>query len=252
MSANSLDKSSRPVSKNYRWGWALLLLVWVLVGYILAQAIVIGLIWVLVQFGVSFAIVGEAVLNVVLTTIVYLLSLAIVLGAPWMLRRRRVDKQTLGLQRLPTWKDIGLAPAGFVVYMVGSVILLAIATTVFPGFDAEQVQANGFENIIHRYEYLLAFVTLVIVAPLAEEVLFRGYLYGKIRSKVPLWAAILLVSALFAAVHGQWNVAIDVFALSIVLCVLRELTGSIWSGILLHTLKNGVAFYFLFINPMIV
>jgi membrane protease YdiL (CAAX protease family) len=92
---------------------------------------------------------------------------------------------------------------------------------------------------------------LIIVAPVAEEVLFRGYLYGKLRKSVPVWAAIGIVSVLFGSIHGQWNVAIDVFALSIVLCVLREITGSIWAGILLHMVKNGLAFYILFINPAV-
>lgn len=251
MSASFLTKIRTPRSSKRYWGLTLLLLLWVLAGYILAQALIIGLIWVLTRFGVSFSYLDETVLNVVLVAAVYLLTLIIVLSVPWLLKRRPTSKETLGLQRLPSWKDIGLAPAGFVVYMVGSVVLLAIISTVIPGFDAEQVQQNGFEDIGQRYEYILAFATLVVIAPLAEEILFRGYLYGKIRSKVPMWMAIVLVSGLFAAVHGQWNVALDVFALSIVLCLLRETTGSIWSGVLLHMIKNGVAFYFLFINPSI-
>jgi hypothetical protein len=64
-----------------------------------------------------------------------------------------------------------------------------------------------------------------------------------------VWAAIIITSLLFGAVHGQWNVAIDVFVLSLVLCSLREVTGNIWAGVLLHMLKNGLAFYLLFINP---
>lgn len=249
MLANSSAKKTS--SKKSQWGLALLLVLWVLVSYILAQVVTAGLTWFLVQIGVPLGSLGETVINVILTAIVYVLSLAIALSVPWFLKHRPTDVRTLGLQRLPSWKDIGLAPAGFVVYMVGSVILLAIVSTLVPGFDGEQVQQNGFENIVQRYEYVLALITLVLVAPVAEEILFRGYLYGKIRSKVPLWAAIALVSLLFAAVHGQWNVAIDVFALSIVLCILREITGSIWSGILLHMLKNGVAFYFLFLNPLV-
>lgn len=252
MSANFSAKALLKPGNKRAWGRALLLLLWVLVGYILAQAVVIGIIWLLTRLGISFAQVDDAILNVVLVAAVYLLSLIIVLSVPWLLRRRQTNKQELGLQRLLNWKDIALAPAGFVVYMVGSVVLLAMATALVPSLDVDQVQQNGFEGITQQYQYILAFVTLVVIAPLAEEVLFRGYLYGKIRTKIPLWAAIVLVSVLFAAIHGQWNVAIDVFALSVVLCILRELTGSIWSGILLHMLKNGVAFYFLFINPMVV
>ena len=40
------------------------------------------------------------------------------------------------------------------------------------------------------------------------------------------------------------------FALSIVLCGLREITGTIHAGILLHMLKNGIAFYLLFVMGM--
>ena len=94
---------------------------------------------------------------------------------------------------------------------------------------------------------MLAFITLVVIAPVAEEVLFRGYLYGKLKKYVPVWAAILITSALFGLIHGTWNVAVDTFALSIILCLLRESTGGIWASILLHMIKNGIAFYFLFI-----
>lgn len=252
MLANSSDKHGVQPKKRYQWWLALLLVVWVLAGYIFAQALLIGVTWLLTTFGVSLGGVSQAVINALFAAAVYVLSLAIVLGVPWLVKRRRVNRQDLGLARLPSWLDIGLAPAGLVVYLVGSVVLLAAISALIPGLDMDQIQENGFENIGQRYEYVLAFATLVVVAPVAEEVLFRGYLYGKVRTKVPIWAAIIFISALFALVHGQWNVAVDVFALSIVLCILREITGSIWSGILLHMIKNGVAFYFLFINPMIV
>ena len=59
--------------------------------------------------------------------------------------------------------------------------------------------------------------------------------------------AILLVSALFGAVHLQWNVGVNVFSVSVVLCILRELTGTIYSGIIVHMIKNGVAFFLVYI-----
>ena len=68
-----------------------------------------------------------------------------------------------------------------------------------------------------------------------------------------LWAMIIsifLVSLTFGIVHLQWNVGVNVFAMSIVLCGLREITGTIYAGILLHMLKNGVAFYLLYVLGM--
>lgn len=166
-----------------------------------------------------------------------------------MLKSIVLLKKDVGVSRLPSWLDIGLAPIGFVIYIVCSAAIVSLVAALVPSIDLNQAQDTGFADLTHRYEYVLAFVTLVVIAPVFEEILFRGYLYGKLRAFAPMWVAILIVSIVFAAVHGQWNVALDVFALSVILCGLREITGNIWSGILLHMAKNGFAFYFLFINP---
>lgn len=167
---------------------------------------------------------------------------------------RAVGRQSLGLGGWPTWTDIGLAPVGFIVYLV-----LAAAITMlfslFPWFDVEEVQELGFSFGLGGVDRVVAFVTLVVVAPIAEEVIFRGWLYGKLRTKLSakmsnisgMVISILLVSVLFGLVHGQWNVGVNVFALSVILCGLREITGTIYAGILLHMLKNGVAFYVLYV-----
>jgi len=90
-----------------------------------------------------------------------------------------------------------------------------------------------------------------VIAPFAEEVLFRGYLYGKIKHYAPVWLAIILSSVLFGVAHGAWNVGVDTFALGIILCLLREITGSLWASIFVHMAKNGLAYYLLFINPVL-
>lgn len=221
---------------------------WTLGGFIAAYLLIAIAILILKTVGVQFEAVNSIVLNTVLAAVIYILSLAVVVGVPWLVNKRRTSKQDIGLTRLPSWMDILLAPAGFIVYFIASSLIVWGVTQLVPGFNTDQVQTTGFEHISQRYEYLLAFVTLVVIAPVAEETLFRGYLYGKLRKHAPVWVAALVTSILFGAVHGQWNVGLDVFALSLVLCSLREVTGGIWAGILLHMLKNGVAFYFLFVN----
>lgn len=226
--------------------------VWVLAGFILA-AVLVGLVdEVLNRTGILPAgAMNSSLRNTVIAALVYALSLAIVIGVPWHWRRLRTTKEELGLTRLPSWFDILLAPASFAVYMLLAGILLAVVTGLFPGFDAEEAQDVGFDNLNHYYEYVLAFMTLVVIAPIAEEVLVRGYLYGKLKKVTPVVPALLISSLLFSLMHFQWNVALNVLPLGIVMVVLREMTGSIWAGILLHMLKNGIAFYLLFINPSI-
>lgn len=231
-------------------GLALAFPLWVLVSFGAAQVLIFALFWVLSRLGVPFELIGDTVLQTVVTAVIYTLSLAIAVGVPVLIKKhRRASWEEIGLGRLPTWTDIGLAPLGFIVYFIVSAILILLATQFLPGFDVEQTQEIGFENIAQRHEYLMAFITLVVIAPVAEEALFRGYLYGHMRKRIPIWLAMVITSIVFGAVHGQLNVAIDTFALSMIMCSLREITGSIWSGILLHMAKNGLAFYLLFVNP---
>lgn len=248
MSQNSSDKSALP-KRKYRWHFALLLPLWVLAGFVASQFFVTGALMAMRNLGASFEGANPVVLNTIVAAAIYILTLVIVLGMPWWFKRRRTTKEDLGVARVPSWLDISLAPAGFIVYFILSALLVYLAGLLIPAFDMQEAQNVGFSNLTERYEVALAFFTLVIVAPLAEELLFRGYLYGKLRRSVPMWVAILMTSIVFAVVHGQWNVAIDVFALSLVMCGLREITGSIWSGVILHTIKNALAFYLLFINP---
>lgn len=259
MSANSSTKpDARPSeARQYKWWYLLGLPLWVFSGFVLAQAVLIAIFSILRDSGVPFESIDSTVLDATFAAVVYILSMTIVIGVPWMVQKRRTSKRDVGLQRLPSWMDIGLAPAGFIVYLLISGLILYAVTQLIPGVDMAEPQEIGFDDLSYRYEYFLAFATLVVIAPVAEEVLFRGYLYGKLRKAVPLWAAMIATSVLFSLLHTQWsdgaisglNVAFDVFALSIVMCTLREVTGSIWAGILLHMMKNGLAFYLLFINP---
>lgn len=157
--------------------------------------------------------------------------------------------EEFGVQHLPTFVDIGLAPIGYVVYMVIATALTTIMS-IFSWFNPEQTQDVGFNYFITGADRIIAMIALVVIAPLAEEIIMRGWLYGKLRSRLKVIPAILLVSVLFGFLHGQWNVAVSTFALSIVLCGLREITGTIWSGVLLHMLSNGIAFYLLYVAGM--
>lgn len=165
-----------------------------------------------------------------------------------------INFKTIGLKK-PRWIDISYALAGFAAYFVLYVVMSLIAKAVFPGIDFEQKQQIGFESARQLSQLLPVFISLVIVPPFAEEIFFRGFLYTGLRKGWPMWLATIVTSALFALVHLQfgngapllWVAAIDTFTLSIVLVILREKTNSLSSPIMLHMLKNGLAFTLLFV-----
>jgi membrane protease YdiL (CAAX protease family) len=224
---------------------------WAFLGFMLAQALIIALIEVLQKVGVPLDKISDSLFQLIAGAVIYALTLLIVIGLPWLVKKTRTTKEELGMQRLPNLMDYVWVPAGAVAYLILTATITAIAMSFLTFIDYDQAQDTGFTNMSARAEYILAFIMLVIIAPIAEELLFRGYLFGKLQKYAPLWISILITSLLFALVHFAWNVGLDVFALSIVLCLLRVVSKSLWPCIMLHMLKNGVAFYFLFIDPSV-
>ena len=224
-------------------GWAFLMALWV------------GVVLIGVQYALAYLIsamhlqVSEIVLQTIFSALVYVVSLLIIILVPWKLLKMKTTREELGLRELPTWTDILLAPIAFIVFLIASGFIMAVMQAILPSIDWTQEQDVGFNNIISNLDFVLAFLSLVVVAPIAEEVIFRGWLYGKMRRKMSAVPAILIVSLLFGLVHGQWNVGVVVFTMSIAMCLIRELTGTIWGGILVHMIKNGLAFYALYVNP---
>ena len=178
----------------------------------------------------------------------------LVLGAIYAwLRHYRAALSTIGLVRVRL-RHLGYGVLAVVPYYVLYVALLAVATHFSP-IDVNQQQDVGFNNVYGAGAHVLAFVSLVILPPLTEEIMVRGLLYTSLRKVMRFGGAMLVTSAIFAAAHlpeaasggPLWVAAVDTFTLSVVLCYLREKTGSLWPGITLHALKNGIAFVALFI-----
>jgi len=190
--------------------------------------------------------IGQLVGNVV----IYALAVFFVL-LPLLVRKRSGElKKLLGLDKALALQSVGWAIAAFAIYFWAT-ILVSLLVALIPGFDSEQPQQIGFEGVTTVVEYIMAFIGLVILPPIFEEILFRGYLFGRIRRYIGFFGTALVTSITFGLVHGQWNVGVDTFVLSLFLCFLREYTGSLWAPMLLHGLKNGLAYFFLFIGPLI-
>lgn len=86
----------------------------------------------------------------------------------------------------------------------------------------------------------LSFLAIVILAPLAEELFFRGWLYGALRARLSANTAIFACAVIFAVAHwdGRGLYAVAVFAPGLVLTILRERTGSTKASFLAHAIYN--------------
>jgi len=82
------------------------------------------------------------------------------------------------------------------------------------------------------------------VAPLAEEILFRGILYPWLAGWLGVIAAMVISSALFGLVHLTWGAGVATAngVIGLVLVLMRYGSGSLWSAVLIHMLLNSSRF----------
>ncbi len=80
-----------------------------------------------------------------------------------------------------------------------------------------------------------------LVAPLAEETFFRGFLFAGFRKEMGLLWGTLLSATLFALVHFTPTAIVPIFFLGVFFALLYEASGSIWPSIILHSTINTLA-----------
>lgn len=169
------------------------------------------------------------------------------------LQARQLGFRDLGLRR-PAAKHLAYALSGFAVYFVLYIVALVMVKQFIPHLDLEQKQDLGFSSTAAGSSLWPIFISLVILPPITEEIVVRGFLFGGLRTKLPFIKAAIIASIIFAAAHlGEsggggllWVAGIDTFVLSLVLCYLREHTESLWPSIGVHMIKNGLAFLVLY------
>jgi membrane protease YdiL (CAAX protease family) len=184
-----------------------------------------------------------------------LLAEAFTLGGVWaFLRAYRSNFLTIGLRR-PKPSDVAYGLMAAPVYYVLYLLTVGVVSHFVQGFDVNQQQNIGFNDVHGVTALTLTFISLVILPPITEEILVRGFLYSSLKKALPLIWAALGTSVMFAIAHlpeggssgPLYIAALDTFVLSLVLIYLREKTGGLWASITLHAIKNGVAFLALFI-----
>lgn len=175
-------------------------------------------------------------------------------GIVWFVRRRGGKMSQLGWNAFRI-RYLWVALIGVGVYLLAYIAVAILVGILIPSINMEQEQNIGFNNVQGSTEQLLTFVSLVVLPPLAEEIVFRGFIFTSLRNRMRFVWAMAITSVLFAIPHLQfgdgapplWIAAIDTLVLSLVLCYVRERTGSLWAPILIHAIKNGIAFTALFL-----
>lgn len=138
----------------------------------------------------------------------------------------------LGVRRVAPW---------FALKWMGAAVG---AYFLFAALYSQLIVPPEQEDIADSFGPVPVQILLVIIgASLAEELCFRGFLFGGLREKLPRWVAALIAGAIFGSLHALTGISAvpPLIAFGVILCLLYEKTGSILPGIVLHLLNNSVA-----------
>jgi len=132
--------------------------------------------------------------------------------------------------------------AGFVgaILMWLSVMIVGAIQSGFLGHQPTQTAVKLFENAQPGIWLDVMAVVAVTVAPFAEELIFRGFIFNALWRRLPFSVSALGSGILFGIAHGQTAGIAPLAAGGIVLASVYARSGSLWSSMIAHGTFNGV------------
>jgi membrane protease YdiL (CAAX protease family) len=131
---------------------------------------------------------------------------------------------------------IGIFPALAVLVVLQERLCQAVGLKIKP-----QEIANLFITTDSLTVVSLLTIFAVVVAPVFEEVLFRGLAYPVLKQRFGTVRALVAVSAAFALIHFHLPSTVPLFVLAVALALAYELTGSLLASITMHALFNATS-----------
>jgi uncharacterized protein len=176
--------------------------------------------------------------------------LVLFVGIAAFLRSRGIRlARVLGLDRV-TWPRALATAIGLIIAAFPLVIAAgALMQNLLHGAATEQELVTLFRDVTRKADYqsiVKIFAAGVIVAPLSEEFLFRGYLYGVFKRYFGAPASAAFTAALFAIFHMNLASLPSLFVLAICFTIAYEATGTLLVPMSMHALFNSTQLLFLY------
>lgn len=125
-------------------------------------------------------------------------------------------------------------------------VLLSSSIATYMGSQGSDNPILPQIAMIASSKNLLAILILgsavAVLAPICEEIIFRGFLYSSLRHRIGMLPALLISSIIFAGIHFDKGGALMLLALGPVLVMALERTRSLWPSMIAHGLWNGGTF----------
>lgn len=218
--------------KSMYWSWKeliLLLLITFLFVPIVIENLLHDVLYIFWEDSLYAGTITGLVMAIIFTVGVYVIALR-----PYNLSWRAVGFNTF---HTSYWKSILFWTSLLIVVSVGIVILMELL-----GGTTENTKTESLQNNMRIWTILIAFVSAAIISPIYEEIFYRGFLYRWFRVKWGVSAGILLSSFVFMLVHiPTYNTLPINFLSGVIFSWTYEKTGSLYPGMIIHAVFNGIA-----------
>ncbi len=158
----------------------------------------------------------------------------------WLLRLRPAD---LGLIH-PTPTALRFAVRFGIALYVASIAVNVVQIQLAGAHPQDLVVAFGAHTGVAAY--LLDLANGGVIAPFAEEIFFRGLVFGGLAQRAPVGVAAAVSALLFALLHGIGVVA-PILVLGLGLAYVYHRTGTLWASMVTHSLVNVISLTLLFL-----
>lgn len=171
----------------------------------------------------------------------------------FFLREHQVGwREGFGLNRSRPARVLGLVLLTTLLALPAAFALGAVSAQVLKWLRVEpqlQFAVRMLREPLSPWQIVLHGTQSVVLAPVAEEALFRGILYPALKRHTRPWIALWSTSLMFGLVHGEWIAMVPMVFLAVVLTWLYEKTDNLLAPVLAHMVFNGVNFTLLVASP---
>lgn len=216
-------------------------------GVVLGGLVLVGALLALIAGGFSMG--GSVSPGGLLGAIAVQTAAILVALVPLAFRLGRQAAAALGLSPAPRRRAYLWLPVVFAAAMAGHALVLLLQT-----LTDRQVESPGaamLEAVADQPDGIAALVLgAILLAPVGEELLFRGLLFGWLRRHLSFVPAAVLQAIPFGLLHGSLDYALYASLLGYVLAMVRERTNSLRVCIASHTLVNASAIVFVYLGTV--
>lgn len=180
-------------------------------------------------------------------------TIVIVLPLLLVMQDKKIGIKDLGFCEMSFWKAVRMALAGYFYYLI---VMMSVANILWslnlevPGFGEQSSYVDFFGD--EKFTAMFVVLIITFLAPIIEEIFFRGFVFQTILGRWPRWIAFTVSAAIFAVFHLELQIFIPLFILGLILNFLFFKSKSLYPGIAFHIINNVIALgleYYLYLHP---